>query len=758
MIVLNEKRIALIFLSFLLVLSAVEAKSVILVVKNATGLSEFYESKVLSLLDSMGYDVTIIDSNVRLTYSDYDVIVVAGRPSNAGTLNQLDDSIAGLPVNNMPSVVIDSKFLDDWGWTKSAADGTTTSGGRQKIVIQNNSIKILENYSLKDKPYVHIAKEGPVINIRSAETKMNVIASTDEAGNYGVIAVAEAGQELHGATPEARVVFFGITYSIYWTEQAEIMFKESVKWVSSDVDADGILDYNDNCPSAANADQSNADKDAFGDACDKCPSENSENYDINKDGCIDDSDSDGIKDNTDNCPFIANPDQSDKNSNGKGDKCDILPGESVEEDVDNDGVNETATNKNGLIPDGYELYNDPNSNTKVFIMDGDNDGMTDYLIDVKRNGVYDKYWDPDNALLTEVAQGDADNDGDMESLIDVNSDNIYEKIFDKKIFNASDLAVRSVSFSPESPAIGGDVAYDVLIENKGGYNATNFTVSFYHNDLLALNKTISLLPNQAMTLSFNATNLASGNHRLKMALDSMNEIVESNEQNNNVTTDVFVSFPVSSGGGGGGGGGSRFVPAGNATLKGIPEKVEIDAGSSVKISGSFVNNFNYDLRDVKLFLRGEGLDTRWFSLEPDLFDEVKKGETKNFELTFSIPEDSKIYTYSLILRAAGASNYGTVTIPHEFKMQIKGNEKATIPERTRVEEKPEANVTDSNETVVEKPSGPLQPTGRLVEIATSPLAISLAVAAIASVLLVWKFYPRQIFGKKGYVWGRGWKN
>jgi len=41
--------------------------------------------------------------------------------------------------------------------------------------------------------------------------------------------------------------------------------------VVGDTDSDGILDVFDNCPTVANANQSNLDGDSFGDACDPCP-------------------------------------------------------------------------------------------------------------------------------------------------------------------------------------------------------------------------------------------------------------------------------------------------------------------------------------------------------------------------------------------------------------------------------------------------------------------------------------------------------
>ncbi len=72
----------------------------------------------------------------------------------------------------------------------------------------------------------------------------------------------------------------------------------------SDLDGDGVADENDNCPTVANAMQSDADNDSIGDACD-------------------------------NCPTIANPSQEDVDGDGYGAACDcndfdqfVNPGES----------------------------------------------------------------------------------------------------------------------------------------------------------------------------------------------------------------------------------------------------------------------------------------------------------------------------------------------------------------------------------------------------------------------------------------------
>ncbi len=114
-----------------------------------------------------------------------------------------------------------------------------------------------------------------------------------------------------------------------------------------DTDGDGKPDAQDNCPLVANGDQSNSDGDALGDACDNCPTV------ANLDQV--DGDLDGVGDACDNCKFLANPDQTDTDSDGWGDGCDncqtVANPDQADEDhddigdtCDTDWDNDTVTN------------------------------------------------------------------------------------------------------------------------------------------------------------------------------------------------------------------------------------------------------------------------------------------------------------------------------------------------------------------------------------------------------------------------------
>lgn len=94
-----------------------------------------------------------------------------------------------------------------------------------------------------------------------------------------------------------------------------------------DTDGDGVFDDYDNCPMVANPTQANADFDREGDACDSSTSST-------------DTDRDGVPDAGDNCPMAANPMQEDSDHDGVGDACDMVS----DPDTDNDRIIDSRDN------------------------------------------------------------------------------------------------------------------------------------------------------------------------------------------------------------------------------------------------------------------------------------------------------------------------------------------------------------------------------------------------------------------------------
>ncbi len=119
----------------------------------------------------------------------------------------------------------------------------------------------------------------------------------------------------------------------YWVENPGYPFL----WVNgetqslnccTDADNDLVCDDVDNCPGVANTDQSDVDSDGIGDVCDNCP----DNFNPGQE----DTDGDTFANACDNCPNDANPTQTDTDGDGIGDLCDACPDDPFN-DADNDG-------------------------------------------------------------------------------------------------------------------------------------------------------------------------------------------------------------------------------------------------------------------------------------------------------------------------------------------------------------------------------------------------------------------------------------
>lgn len=95
---------------------------------------------------------------------------------------------------------------------------------------------------------------------------------------------------------------------------ASLTKPEFNRLAEEDIDGDGVLNIDDNCPMISNKGQKDTDEDGFGDECDNAPKR--KNYDQS------DVDRDGVSDLIDNCKLVANPGQYDTDKDGIGNFCD----------------------------------------------------------------------------------------------------------------------------------------------------------------------------------------------------------------------------------------------------------------------------------------------------------------------------------------------------------------------------------------------------------------------------------------------------
>lgn len=111
--------------------------------------------------------------------------------------------------------------------------------------------------------------------------------------------------------------------------------------LSNDVDKDGIANEHDNCPTVANPSQADEDKDNRGDVCDNCPAVANDQTDL---------DGDKVGDACDNCRELKNPDQKDQDGDKQGDLCDL--------DLDGDGL-PNAIDPLPTVPNSVYYYKEP---------------------------------------------------------------------------------------------------------------------------------------------------------------------------------------------------------------------------------------------------------------------------------------------------------------------------------------------------------------------------------------------------------------
>ena len=205
----------------------------------------------------------------------------------------------------------------------------------------------------------------------------------------------------------------------------------------TDIDADGIDDAIDNCPSTPNADQADTDGDGIGDVCDNCiNTSNATQLDTDGDGigndCDTDDDGDGVPDTSDAFPLDSS-ESSDADGDGVGDTADT--------DKDDDGVLDTSDNC-PLTANASQLDTDGDGTGDACDPDDDNDGISD-IIELQCGT------DPLDASDTPI---DTDSDGTVDCL-DTDDDNDGQLDTDETACGSNPLLASSMSLDTDSDTI-----------------------------------------------------------------------------------------------------------------------------------------------------------------------------------------------------------------------------------------------------------------------------------------------------------------
>jgi len=107
-----------------------------------------------------------------------------------------------------------------------------------------------------------------------------------------------------------------------------------------------------------------------------------------------------------------------------------------------------------------------------------------------------------------------------------------------------DLTIASIDYTPKPVTAGQPVNISVIVSNIGGADAETFKVSVFVNDSEVAVKGVEWLrANESIELVFEWTPPTPGTYIIKAIADSDNEIVESDEANNEAKITIEVSAP-----------------------------------------------------------------------------------------------------------------------------------------------------------------------------------------------------------------------
>ena len=339
-----------------------------------------------------------------------------------------------------PAIAIDAAgdphiVYHSWaGWDLKYATLNPSSPNWQVSNVETaGSIGDSSSIFIDDAGIIHIAYSDDTNNVLRYATKNSGVSVTNEItvqfGQFGYVTGEVVDDSTIVVTSPVASQADTVTLSL-WDKDGiiEHQLSSEFEFISQDdLDNDGVLNTNDDCPNDAGtstqdltgcpdddgdgysnsgddfpndaSESADSDGDGVGDNADAFPSDSSENTDSDGDGVGDnsdafpsntfeqsDSDGDGVGDNSDSFPNDAS-ETTDSDGDGVGDNSDAFPMNAFEiYDSDGDGVgdnaddfpndaSETVDSDGDGVGDNSDAY--PNDASQTTDIDSDGDGVND---------------------------------------------------------------------------------------------------------------------------------------------------------------------------------------------------------------------------------------------------------------------------------------------------------------------------------------------------------------------------------------------
>lgn len=218
------KRFSFILLFVVVIfMSSVYAEDIIYVVKDTSKVNHDF----LNSIQDLGLTVSVVDDdNINsVNFSKYKMMLVG---------NDKFANPQSLPVNNFPALIVNKYHMADWYWSSGISFGSSSSPLTAKNFYDNPIVKDLPSviqvyddccYGSSSLPMYYLSKE-------KRSLKLKGVTSTMSDNLNLVVATATKGTVLRlGHVSNSKSVFFGITESYLWTQNAETLFKNSILWL-----------------------------------------------------------------------------------------------------------------------------------------------------------------------------------------------------------------------------------------------------------------------------------------------------------------------------------------------------------------------------------------------------------------------------------------------------------------------------------------------------------------------------------------------